>query len=129
MIGGTGFGWRAEGGPIATDTRRATPVEIMKAPRSRLADACATMRRDEREKERDARHERPTSKRRAARQGEEPRGADDGNDKGRESGGGEQLTTPMRVSCLGLELSGSGLVPGRDFAIVARDQDLSSFSD
>lgn len=67
MIDGDGLGWRAEVGPVATDPRRATPVEIEKAPRSRLAHACATMCRDEREEEGDARDECPTSKRRATR--------------------------------------------------------------
>jgi hypothetical protein len=87
------------------------------------------MNGDEHEESNDACGERSGSDEHGSRTREEPRGAEDADDKKRETSAREQVRAPPLVfRCRG-EVGGARLVPVYDLAVVVRDQVLSSFSD
>jgi hypothetical protein len=111
------------------DARDAALVQLGKISRVPLVSAGASVDADENEKDGDAHHERHAGSHGLRREGEEPRCRQNGEDERREPRHSQQLAAAMRARGRRVELGGAFLVPGGDLAVVAGDQDLSSFSD
>ena len=84
---------------------------------------------DEHEEGTDACGERGGGEQVVARSGEQPCSADDADNKQRETRARERVGAPPHGLRRDGEIGGARLVPAYDFAVVVRDQVLSSFSD
>ena len=111
------------------NARDAAFVQRREISRVPLVSARARVNANENEKDGYAYHQRHAGSHGLRREREEPRCRQDGEDERREPRHSQQLAATMRTRGRRVELGGALLVPGGDLAVVAGDQDLSSFSD
>ena len=111
------------------DARDAPAIELCERTGALFADSGAPMQRDEHEKQCGAGGQNDPRARRVLRQRENPRGAEDDDDKRGEPASAEDLAALVRSRCLRVEGAGALLVPTCDVLLVLPDQGLSSFSD
>ena len=129
MIDGNDLAGERQRRPIAMNARDAECIQLTQVSRVSFVDTRASVQPDESEKEADAHRERYGGSDRLRRQRKKPRGRQNGEDERSESRHPQPLAATMRAPRCRVELGGALLVPGSDFAVVAGDQDLSSFSD